>query len=113
MTAYKQFAGAVRAGDSAMVWRMMSPSAQRTARGKLGLAGNASEADVLATLVARPGWGFEIDRGHWAKIDQAQSSDTRRLVTVFFNGKPRLIPVVKINGGWRVDLFSSKVAPAT
>lgn len=112
MTAYRRFVSAARMGDSTTVWRLMSPDAQGITKARLGLPKDATEPAVLERLRVRPGWGFEIDRTRWAQVDQSRSAADRKQVDAVFNGRRRLVPVIKINGGWRVDLFSSKQTPA-
>ncbi len=107
LVAYERFLGALRARSAAAVWRALSPDSQRQLATRLGLAPDAAEAAVLEVLGVRPGWGFELDLPQRARLDEAVTTADRRVVVGPLGGRARRIPLVQVEGAWRVDLFAS------
>lgn len=109
--AYEQFVRAIRGRQGVLVWRMLSPSSQRALALRLGVKSDADPNEIDRLLGLRPGWQFELDLPQQARLDPAKQDADRRVVVGPLGGRTLQIPVVRVDGAWRVDLFAATPAP--
>jgi hypothetical protein len=107
---YERFVSAVRGRRSVVVWQLLSPSSQSALALRLGLKPGATEADVVDVLGLRPGWQFELDLPQQARLDPGGGDVDRRVVIGPLGGKTLRIPIQKVDGTWRIDLFAASPA---
>ena len=104
---YERFVAAVRGRSGVGVWRLLSPSSQRTLAERLGLAPDATEAQVTETMGLRPGWQFELDLPQQARLEPLAGEAERRVVVGPLGGRTLKIPMSRVDGLWRIDLFAA------
>lgn len=102
---YEQFVAAVRQGRSEAVWHLLSPDARRTLAQRLGLPSDAPAEAVLSRLAVRPGAELELDFPQQARLDPNAITTDRRVVVAPLAGRTVRLSVIRVEGGWRIDLF--------
>lgn len=107
VVAYEQLVGAVRRGDAAALWAVLTPQSREALARRLGVA--PDEKAVLEHLGVRPGWQFELDLPERARV--VESGADRRVVRGPLAGRAWDLVVVNVDGAWRIDLFASEPAP--
>lgn len=109
--AYERFAAALREGRSDEVHALLSPASQQTLATRMQLPpGSAGEA-VRARLAVRPGWTFEVHRGVRPRLEAGEQAAARRVVRAPLAGREWRVPMVQVEGDWRVDLFGAQPVP--
>lgn len=111
VAAFEGLFGAMARGDAERVYALLGPESRAALSAGVGLAADADDAAVAERLVVRPGWTFIVDRGHRPRLDDARSTDDRRIVIGSLSGRVQAIPVVRVGDGWKVELVLARPAP--
>jgi len=109
--AYRQVFTAVGRNEPKMFVAALTPAARDRLRAQFSLSPTASEAELAAKIVLRPGASFEIELPRDAKIVEGAGDEQRRIVEGPLDGMLWRIPIVKVGQTWRVDLFQAKKRP--
>ena len=108
MLAFEGLFGAMARGDAERVYALLGPESRGAIATGVGLAPDAADAAVVERMAVRPGWTFIVDRSHRPRLDEARSTDARRVVIGSLSGRLQAIPVVRVDGGWRVELIEAR-----
>ncbi len=106
LEAYEQLFAALREARTDDVWALLSPASQKTLAARMQLDAQAPDA-VRDRLDVRPGWQFEVDRLRRPTIDPDDRGGSRRVVVGRLAGSAWRVPVVLVEGAWRVDLLGA------
>lgn len=109
--AYERFAAALREGRSDDVHASLSPSSQQTLATRMQLPPGSTGDAVRARLAVRPGWTFEVHRGLRPRLEAGEQAAARRVVRAPLAGRVWRVPMVQVEGDWRVDLFGAQPVP--
>ncbi len=109
--AYERFAAALREGRSDDVHALLSPASQQTLATRMQLEPGTPAEAVRARLAVRPGWTFEVHRGLRPRLEAGEQAAARRVVRAPLAGGVWRVPMVQVDGDWRVDLFGAQPVP--
>lgn len=98
--------GALVRSDDARVVDLVGP---RTRAALAAGAGAESDDALVDAIAVRPGWSFTVDRTHTVRLaDPADAAaPERRRVVAAFAGETWTVPVVRVDGDWRVELLDA------
>lgn len=102
---------ALARGDAAQVHALLGPASRAELSTALGLTGEPGSEAVAERLAVRPGWTFIVDRSRRARLDEARSTADRRVVLGPIAGDTFAVPVVRVDGEWRVELLEARPTP--
>lgn len=101
--------GALVRSDDARVLTLVGPRTRAALAAGADVASDAEPDTIADALAVRPGWSFTVDRTHTVRLADpadAAAPDARRVVAAFA-GRTWTVPVVHIDGDWRVELLDA------
>ncbi|MCA9538833.1 MAG: hypothetical protein KC620_08090 [Myxococcales bacterium] len=110
--AYEQLHSAVRRGDAEAFVELLGPASRKTLADRVGASPDDTAA-LAKRVGVRPDWAILDDLPRRARVEPVEGDATRRVVTGPIGGMDAAIPVVLVDGAWRVELFEARrIEPA-
>lgn len=100
--------GALVRSDDARAVELVGPRTRAALAAGAGVEVGDSAA-IVEAIAVRPGWSFTVDRTHTVRLadpSDAEAPDRRRVVAAFA-GEAWRVPVVRVDGDWRVELLDA------
>lgn len=95
--------------DDARVIELVGPQTRAALAAGVGLAADADPTALADALAVRPGWSFTVDRTQTVRLadpDDAAHATRRRVIAAYAD-RTWTVPVVAVDGDWRVELVDA------
>lgn len=107
VVAYEALFTALVRGDAARTLELLGPRSRAALAAGVGLDAQATLETIGEHLAVRPGWAFTVDQAHRARLATETADGPRRVVIGALADRTWAIPVVEVDGDWRVELLDA------
>lgn len=107
VVAYEGLFDALVRGDAVRSWGLLGPRTRAALADDLGLGPDAALDAIGERFAVRPGWTFTVDQAHRARLAGEPVEGRDRVVIAALADQSWSIPVVAVDGNWRVELLDA------
>lgn len=113
VVAYEALFTALVRGDGAAVVALLGPRTRLALAAGVGLEASATAEATIERLAIRPDWTFTVDQAQRARLATEPAAGESRVVIAALADRTWAIPVVEVDGNWRVELLDATLHEAS